>query len=618
MNEYTYKHGAYAEIGESEYTPAQEAGSVLVALVTAPVNLSSDPQVNTPVRIKTKKEAVEFGLSKSEDFTSNKMIEAALDLVQVAPIYLINVLDPEKHKGESVNTNLQFIKGWAKVDDDKAIVSSIQLEDRTLDTDYEVIVDEDGSIFFHLLDQPEAGGNQEVILRPQNAQLQNDSGITLDGYELKFTEGKTIDPSLLHEDYYYAALQFPKPEGAVSLNVYRDGEVFHEGVNLTKENSDEDSVFDGVYHIYIKVADKEGKRVGMESYDFDFEWFKEDGSIVKTNAVINRLPANSSTGNVLLKVAYDTVDPSQITKEDLIGNADDSDGEYIGLQSIRLLVQKYGLEPQNISLYCPVYGEDPEVYQALLDVSPLNGHYRCYVYADIPLKNQNIKQAVNWKLDNFDDENSSVFWPYVIAANKKVYPTGMIAAVGQLALDASNGDVPFISISNKDLPIIGQYFGENTRIKGFDQHTGNQLNEQGIVTNVFYGGRQVLWGNETANVKDGEPDDPKALYATTQRTLQFLVNDFQNRFANRIDGPLSRSLIGEILAEEQIYLYSLQAINALYGVEFGFHETKNSNDTIVKGHFYFKMKGSPALPVQYLESTVSYTDEYYSSLLSEE
>lgn len=613
----TYKHGVYAELGASEITPADESDSVVVAVVTAPVNLSADPQVNTPIKIASMKDAVKFGYSTSEDFSSNKMIDAALKINQIAPIYLINVLDPEVHKGETKTVTLQFYKDTALLQDDKAIVSSFKLEDRTEGVDYKVQID-NGDIYFSLIEPKKAGGNQEIVIRPKVADVHAKSGITLENYELKLAEGAELDPSLIHGDSYYAGVQFLKPEGAVSVDVYRDGEPYHLGIKLDQEFSDEDSVFEGEYTIYLRVADVDGGRTEMGTYDYSFEWTMADGSTTTTNAVINRVPAKQVNGNGTLTVTYETVDPTKVTKTEIIGTADEKFGSFTGLQSINVLIQKYGLTPNNISLYCPYFGEDPEVYQALLDVTPLNGHYYCYVYTDIPLENNVIPAAINWKLDNQDSEFSSTHWPYVIAKDKKAYPLGMIAMTAQLALDATNDDIPFESISNKDVPIISQYFGEDSKNYGFDQHTGNALNEQGIITNVFYGGRQTVWGTETANVKDGEPDDARGMYTTAIRMQMYLVNDFQNRFASKIDKPLSRSLIQEILSEERIFLDTLEATGAIYGVEFGFHETKNTSETAMNGHFYFKMADSPAIPVPYLHSEVSYSDRWYSTLLDEE
>lgn len=103
-----YIHGAYGEIiaiGEKTVAESQ-AGMIFVG--TAPVHLVSGgaSNVNKPIVINNMTEARAY-LGYSEDFAAYTLCEAMhifLDIKRVAPIIMINVLDPVAHKAEDGGT----------------------------------------------------------------------------------------------------------------------------------------------------------------------------------------------------------------------------------------------------------------------------------------------------------------------------------------------------------------------------------------------------------------------------------------------------------------------------------------------------------------------------------
>ena len=96
-----YKHGVYnTEQATSLTVPVQGIAGLQVIFGTAPIHLAKDPAaaVNTPKLVYSYKEAVEaVGYSDDfENFTLCQSISACFQVFNVAPIILVNVLDPNK------------------------------------------------------------------------------------------------------------------------------------------------------------------------------------------------------------------------------------------------------------------------------------------------------------------------------------------------------------------------------------------------------------------------------------------------------------------------------------------------------------------------------------------
>lgn len=81
-----------------------------------------------------------------------------------------------------------------------------------------------------------------------------------------------------------------------------------------------------------------------------------------------------------------------------------------------------------------------------------------------------------------------------------------------LRVDLENDGVPFESPSNKAIMATAQYFGADSKSRGFDQQTANSLNEKGITTICFWAGQWVLWGPHTAAYTYNGAWDARAIF----------------------------------------------------------------------------------------------------------
>ena len=129
----TYKHGVYAsEIATSLLAPVTGTAGLQVIVGTAPVHTLEDPAaaVNKPLLVNNYKEAV-AAVGYSDDFAKYTLCEAIaanFSYIGVAPLVLINVLDPAKHSAAFNNTVLQVNGGVALLDKSGVILSGLKVE----------------------------------------------------------------------------------------------------------------------------------------------------------------------------------------------------------------------------------------------------------------------------------------------------------------------------------------------------------------------------------------------------------------------------------------------------------------------------------------------------------
>lgn len=144
-NEFLY--GAYADIGNSVVTASVQVSTVPVYIGTFPVNLiagyADAKVINYPVKLSNFNQAAKtVGYSENWDaFTGCEAIAAQFDNAKgnVGPVYVINVLDPDKHKAtEATTKTLAFANGRAEFISDTVILDTIALEEKTKDVDYKV------------------------------------------------------------------------------------------------------------------------------------------------------------------------------------------------------------------------------------------------------------------------------------------------------------------------------------------------------------------------------------------------------------------------------------------------------------------------------------------------
>ena len=320
---------------------------------------------------------------------------------------------------------------------------------------------------------------------------------------------------------------------------------------------------------------------------------------------------------------YEKIDASKITKTDIIGGTTE-DGQYTGLDAMKLLYQNYNAVINMLA--APGWSQIPDVYKAMVSiVQKLNGHWDGFVNADIPLTDDNgsaidtIAKAIEWKAAHgYTSERSKVYWPMVKDGSGKVYHLSTVGQATMLRVDMGHDSVPFESPSNKEIMATSQYFGATSKNKGYDQTTCNTLNEKGITTACFWGGKWVLWGPHTASFNYGGGTDPRAIFDVNVRMLMHVTNGFQLRHGTKIDAPMTPQDKDTILNIEREQLDTLCGVGALIGTPtVEFIESSNPTSDMMNGDFVWDFSATPTPPFKSGTARVSYTDEGFAAFFGE-
>lgn len=349
------------------------------------------------------------------------------------------------------------------------------------------------------------------------------------------------------------------------------------------------------------IADK------VEGVDYTLAYNFEKGTVI-----VNLINGDNAA---TLQCSFDTVNASAVTSADIIGQKTES-GEYSGLFAMRLLYQYHNAVLNMLD--APGWSHIPAVYRAMVStIQKLNGHWNGFVHADIPLVDEEgeaidtIAKAIAWKKANgYTSEFSKVYWPMKKDGSGRVFHASTTGQCTMLRVDQSHDGIPFESPSNKEIMATAQYFGKESKNRGFDKSEANELNENGITTICFWGGKWVLWGPHTAAFVYNGNNDDRATFDVNIRMLMHITNSFQLDHGTEIDRPMTPQDKDTILNFERQKLDTLCGIGALVGsptVEF--LESSNPVSDMMNGDFVWDFSATPTPPFKSGAARVSYSDE---------
>lgn len=353
-----------------------------------------------------------------------------------------------------------------------------------------------------------------------------------------------------------------------------------------------------------------------EGVDYTLSYNYAKGAVV---VQLLKTPAASD-----VSCTYNTVDASAVLPADIIGQQTE-DGEYTGLSSMALLYTNFNAVLN--SLAAPGWSHYPEVYRAMVStVQKLNGHWDGFTHADIPLvddegnKIGTKAEADKWAEDHgYNSERSKIYWPQIKDGSGRAFHLSTVGAATMLRVDLSRNGIPFESPSNKEIMATAQYFGEGSKNKGFDQKAANALNERGITTACFWGGKWVLWGPHTAAFKHNGDMDARAIFDVNIRMLEHITNSFQLDHGTEIDAPLTPTDKDTILNFEKQKLDTLCGIGALIGAPtVEFLESQNPTSNMVNGDFVWDFAVTNTPPFKSGTARVCYTDEGFTAFFGNE
>jgi len=329
----------------------------------------------------------------------------------------------------------------------------------------------------------------------------------------------------------------------------------------------------------------------------------------------------TNLGTDAMTVEYNTVKPSGVTDEDVIGTTDNL-GTNKGLYAVRDVYMLTGMIPAY--LMAPGWSEVPSVNAAMCHTAKkVGGHWDMWVFADLPIDNGGTPLTMDtiaaYKAANgYTQENETVYFPMADGTDGKKYHLSVLAAANFLELLSENDDVPYHSASNTDAPLIANYWlGAAQAGKVFDDQIINEkLNKYGICSAAFVGGRWAIWG---AHAADYDPTNADSVNAaeTNRMMLYYISNDFQARRPRDVDRPMTRNDIASIAAEEQSRLDALLAMGALIYGSVALSADADAKSDILSGDYLFEFRVTTTPLAKSLTAVVTWVDEGYSTYFAQ-
>ena len=166
-----YPHGVYVSEQETSLiAPIVGTAGLQVIIGTAPVNMLVNPEeaVNKPLLVYSYKEAVmSVGYSDNfEKYTLCESINANFQVVNTAPLILINVLDPKKHSAVLPEEQIDVTEGIAVIAHTGVLVDKLTVKngDTVMKYDEDYTVEFQNSGYLHIIPLEGGAGDGAAVL----------------------------------------------------------------------------------------------------------------------------------------------------------------------------------------------------------------------------------------------------------------------------------------------------------------------------------------------------------------------------------------------------------------------------------------------------------------------
>lgn len=314
-----------------------------------------------------------------------------------------------------------------------------------------------------------------------------------------------------------------------------------------------------------------------------------------------------------LTIAGNKLDPSAVTKADIIGGIDSSSGARKGLELISEVYPRYGVIPTLI--LAPGFSDDAEVAAIMATKGlAINGHFNAAALIDLPADTlTKYSDVPAWKeTNNIVDTNQFVCWPMVENSGTLYHMSVHLAGVIARTDEDSDG-VPYRSPSNKQAEITGLVLENGSEVV-LGNEEANYLNGQGIITCLNFIGGWRIWGNRTASYPGNT--DPKDAFIPVRRMFYWVAATIITTVWQKVDEPGNRRLIDSVNDSLTVWLNSLTARQQLLGAELQFLADDNPVTELMDGKYHYKLFMTPPSPAEDLEFDLEIDTSYYNSLFS--
>lgn len=350
---------------------------------------------------------------------------------------------------------------------------------------------------------------------------------------------------------------------------------------------------------------KSGASTLTADTDYSVE-FNESGHLV---VILTGTGAGKSATS--LKISGKQLDPSKVTKDDIIGTY--SNGKETGMQLIRQVYPKLNIAPG--LLIVPGWSKIPEVGVALsAKAANINGVFKAQALVDLDTtkatKYTDCKQVK--ESSGFTSAFGVPMWPCDRIGDLIFAKSATMAAMIAYQ-DAANDNVPNLSPSNKMLGVTGQCLEDGTEVV-LDQDQGNTVNSFGVLTAINMNGWRS-WGNYTGAYPS--VNDAKDIWVAVRRMFNWHGNTFIQTYHAKVDDPMNPVLVESVVDSENIRC-GAYAPKYWAGASMEYRKSDNPQTSILAGKVTFRQKIAPYTPAQEIVNVLSYDTDMLAAALGGE
>lgn len=310
-------------------------------------------------------------------------------------------------------------------------------------------------------------------------------------------------------------------------------------------------------------------------------------------------------------ISYEKLNPSAITKQDVIGGVDVATGKLTGISLINSVFTSIGRVP-TIGI-APGFSHEPTVGLALTSaMQNINEIFKGIALTDIDSTTTTTYTAVGaWKNNNsYTEPEQFNLWP-MVKIGKTKYHMSTLAAATIYKTDEKNEGIPKKSPSNEAIKITGLCLADGTSVN-LTLSQANALNDQGVATGLNFIGGWKLWGNRTGCYPANH--DIKDNMLPVKRMFLWDNVNFTLNFWNKVDNPGDKKLINLIVESYQDYYNGLTNLGHILGGKITFDESENPLTSLLAGKYRFDRKFSPPGVAELIVSYIEYDPEYMKTL----
>ncbi|AYP68502.1 major tail sheath protein [Exiguobacterium phage vB_EalM-137] len=458
----------------------------------------------------------------------------------------------------------------------------------TSDSAVQIVV---GTAPVHLLDDPSAAVNKPILVH-------NLAGaVKAVGYSENF-EAFTLCESI------YASFYVKGVAPLVLINVLDPAvhktSVIDKGFSLSNGQGIIDE--DGVLLHTLVVTSGSTPLVKGTDYVVAFNSYGKP-SVVKLSSTLS--------DDASLKATFDKLDPSAVTKADIIGGYDTVAKQYKGLELIKNVYPMFNVVAG--SVLAPGWSHDPEVAAIIqTKVRKINGGFNAMAILDIDTAQvTSYDEALVWKNQNgYNSEQAIALWPKVKIGDKQIHYSALMGAT-IAGVDAENDSVPFKSPSNEAVSISGAVLANGKEVY-LDKEEANHLNGNGIVTLLNWNGWKT-WGNNTAAYPN--TTDPKDRFISIRRIFNWWGNSFILTYFDKVDDPTNYRLIESIVDSENIRANGYVGRGQLAGAKIEFRQELNPATDILNGKITFIQKIAAYPPAEHIENILEFDPQMLTNAM---